>query len=178
MPIIINNTLNLIRSMAMGGDDRAAKAKRLAELMQTLGSYRWVGVYDVGPEQVSMIAWSGPNAPGISNFPGDQRPDRRGDSRKKAVIVGDVRTDPRYLTAFGSTLSEIIVPVLSPDGRVIGTVDVESENANAFTDRDREMIEQCIQAALPLWLLAIDRDAPEIAIGECGQHPLYLSDST
>ena len=39
---------------------------------------------------------------------------------KKAVIVGDVRTNPRYLTAFGSTLSEIIVPVLSPDGRVIG----------------------------------------------------------
>ena len=63
-------------------------------------------------------------------------------------------TDPRYLTAFGSTLSEIIVPVLSPDGRVLGTVDVDSPNVNAFTDRDREMIEAvCIQAALPLWLL-------------------------
>ena len=69
MPIIVNNTLNLIRSMAMGGDDRAAKAKRLAELVQTLGSYRWVGVYDVGPEQVSIIAWSGPNAPEFPTFP-------------------------------------------------------------------------------------------------------------
>jgi putative methionine-R-sulfoxide reductase with GAF domain len=68
--------------------------------------------------------------------------------------VGDVRNDPRYLTAFGSTLSEIIVPVLHPgDGRVVGTVDVESERANAFSSRDREMIEQCAQAALPLWLL-------------------------
>jgi L-methionine (R)-S-oxide reductase len=153
MPIIVNNTLNLIRSMAMGGDDRAAKAKRLAELVQTLGSYRWVGVYDVGPEQVSIIAWSGPNAPEFPTFPVTKGFTGAAIETKKAVIVGDVRTDPRYLTAFGSTLSEIIVPVLSPDGRVLGTVDVESQNTNAFTDRDREMIEQCIQAALPLWLL-------------------------
>jgi L-methionine (R)-S-oxide reductase len=153
MPIVINNTLNLIRSMAMGGDDRAAKAKRLAELVQTLGSYRWVGVYDVTPEQVSIIAWSGPNAPEFPIFPVSKGLASAAIETKKAVIVGDVRADPRYLTAFGSTLSEIIVPVLSPDGRVLGTVDVESQNTNAFTDRDREMIEQCIQAALPLWLL-------------------------
>jgi L-methionine (R)-S-oxide reductase len=153
MPIIVNNTLNLIRSMAMGGDDRAAKAKRLAELVRTLGSYRGVGVYDVGPEQVSVIAWSGPNAPEFPTFPVTKGLTGAAIQEKKAVIVGDVRNDPRYLTAFGSTLSEIIVPVLSPDGRVLGTVDVESQNTNAFTDRDREMIEQCIQAALPLWLL-------------------------
>ncbi len=153
MPIIVNNTLNLIRSMAMGGDDRAAKAKRLAELVQTLGSYRWVGIYDVGPEQVSIIAWSGPNAPEFPIFPVTKGLTGAAIQEKKAIIVGDVRNDQRYLTAFGSTLSEIIVPVLSPDGRVLGTVDVESQNTNAFTDRDREMIEQCIQAALPLWLL-------------------------
>jgi L-methionine (R)-S-oxide reductase len=153
MPIVINNTLNLIRSMAMGGDDRAAKAKRLAELVQTLGSYRWIGVYDVGPEQVSIIAWSGPNAPEFPTFPVTKGLTGAAIAQRKAVIVGDVRNDSRYLTAFGSTLSEMIVPVLSPDGRVLGTVDVESQNTNAFTDRDREMIEQCVQAALPLWLL-------------------------
>jgi putative methionine-R-sulfoxide reductase with GAF domain len=74
--------------------------------------------------------------------------------QKRAVIVGDVRNDARYLTAFGSTVSEIIVPVLAPgQERVIGTVDVESEHANAFSARDQQMIEQCAQAALPLWLL-------------------------
>ena len=48
MPIVVNNTLNQIRSIAMGGDDRAAKARRLAELVQKLGEYRWVGVYRRG----------------------------------------------------------------------------------------------------------------------------------
>jgi putative methionine-R-sulfoxide reductase with GAF domain len=39
-------------------------------------------------------------------------------------VVGDVRIDSRYLTAFGNTLSEIIIPVLDDKtGAVIGTID-------------------------------------------------------
>lgn len=154
MPIIVKNTLNQIRSTAMGGGDRAEKAKRLADLIRKLGEYRWVGVYDVGAELVSIIAWSGPSAPEYPSFPATEGLTGAAIQQKRAVIVGDVRNDPRYLTAFGSTLSEIIVPVLSPDGRVIGTVDVESERANAFSASDQQMIEQCAEAALPLWLLA------------------------
>ena len=154
MPIVVNNVLGQIRSVAAGSDDRTIKAKRLAELIRTLGEYRWVGVYDVTTEQVSIIAWSGPSAPEYPQFPVTKGLTGAAIQQKKAVVVGDVRSDPRYLTAFGSTLSEIIVPVLAPgEERVIGTVDVESENANAFSARDQQMIEQCAQAALPLWLL-------------------------
>jgi len=154
MPIVMNNTLNQILMTAAGSDDRAVKAKRLAELIQKLGEYRWVGIYDVGPETVSIVGWSGPSAPAYPSFPATKGLTGSAIESKKAVVVGDVRNDPRYLTAFGSTLSEMIVPVLHPgDGRVVGTVDVESERANAFSARDREMIEQCAQAALPLWLL-------------------------
>ena len=154
MPIIVNNTLNEIRSLAMGAGDRAAKGKRLAELIRKLGDYRWVGIYAVGQELVSIITWSGPDAPEYPSFPVNEGLTSAAIDSKRAVVVGDVRNDPRYLTAFGSTLSEIIVPVLSPgDARVIGTVDVESERADAFSERDQQMIEQCAQAALGLWLL-------------------------
>jgi len=154
MPIVVNNTLNQIRSIAAGGDDRAAKAKRLAELVQKLGEYRWVGVYSVGAETVSILGWSGPGAPEFPAFPIGKGLTGVAIEQKQAVISNDVRSDPRYLTAFGSTLSEIIVPVLDPSGsRVLGTVDAESDRTNAFSQRDREMIEQCAQAALPLWLL-------------------------
>jgi putative methionine-R-sulfoxide reductase with GAF domain len=67
-----------------------------------------------------------------------------------------VRNDRQYLTAFGSTLSEIIVPVLDNSTAVIGTIDVESERANAFSDDDSELLEQCAKAALPLWLTSAD----------------------
>jgi L-methionine (R)-S-oxide reductase len=154
MPIIVDNTLNQVRSIAMGGDDRAEKARRLAELIRRLGEYRWVGIYDVGAEMVSMIGWVGPNAPENPSFPASKGLTGTAISEKRAVICGDVRNDRRYLAPFGSTLSEIIVPVLAPGGgAVIGTVDVESDKLNAFSARDQQMIEQCAQAALPLWLL-------------------------
>ncbi len=71
---------------------------------------------------------------------------------KKTVVVGDVRSDPRYLTAFGSTVSEIIIPVLhEKTGAVVGTIDVESERANAFSEEDQRMLEECAEAARPLW---------------------------
>ena len=157
MPIVVKNTLNQILMLAAGSDDRAVKAKRLAGLIQRLGEYRWVGIYDVGAETVSIVGWSGLGAPEHPSFPVTKGLTGAAIAEKKTVIVGDVRNDLRYLTAFGSTMSEIIVPVLHPgDGRVVGTVDVESERANAFSSRDREMIEQCAQAALPLWLLEDD----------------------
>jgi L-methionine (R)-S-oxide reductase len=154
VPIIVDNTLNQVRAIAMGGDDRTEKARRLAELIRRLGEYRWVGVYDVGAEMVSMLGWVGPNEPENPSFPVSKGLTGTAIAEKRAVICGDVRNDRRYLTSFGSTLSEIIVPVLAPGGgSVIGTIDVESDKLNAFSGRDQQMIEQCAQAALPLWLL-------------------------
>jgi L-methionine (R)-S-oxide reductase len=154
MPIVMDNTLNQIRTTAASGGLRSERAKRLAELVRKLGEYRWVGVYEVGAENVSIMGWSGPSAPEHLSFPVANGLTGAAIAQKKPVIVGDVRKDPRYLTAFGDTLSEIIVPVLSPDGRVIGTVDVESERVDAFSARDQQTIEQCAEAAKLLWLLA------------------------
>jgi L-methionine (R)-S-oxide reductase len=154
MPIVFDNIINDIRAIAAGGNDRKEKARRLAERIQRLGAYRWVGIYDVGAELVSILGWVGPSAPEFPSFPVSEGLTGAAIAQKSAVVVGDVRKDPRYLTAFGSTLSEMIVPVFSMDGRVIGTVDVESEKADAFSPRDQQMIEQCAEAAKLLWLLA------------------------
>ncbi len=154
MPIVMNNVLGQIRMTAASGGDRAIRAKRLAEMIRKLGEYRWVGVYDVDEQDVSIIGWSGPSAPARSTFPITDGFAGAAIHAKKAVIVGDAHNDPHYPTAFGDTLSEIIVPVLAPGGgRVMGTVDVESERADAFTTADQKMIEQCAGAALPLWLI-------------------------
>lgn len=141
-----------IREIVSGRAPRKEKARAIAGAVRDEGSYRWVGVYDVDPEFVSIIAFSGPCAPAFPTFPVTKGLTSTAIRDKAPVIVGDVRTDPRYLTAFGSTLSEIIIPVLDPSsGKVIGTVDVESERANAFTEADAEKLKSIAEAALPLW---------------------------
>jgi L-methionine (R)-S-oxide reductase len=67
-------------------------------------------------------------------------------------VVGDVSKDPRYLTAFGSTRSEIIVPIVDRAGRkVVGLIDAESEKVDAFSEEDRVVLEFCAAAAAKLF---------------------------
>jgi putative methionine-R-sulfoxide reductase with GAF domain len=141
-----------IEAIAVSQRDRKKRAEEIAEAIRAHGGYRWVGVYDVNGREVSIIAWCGPGAPAFPVFPVTKGLTSSAIREKKAVIVGDVREDSRYLTAFENTLSEIILPVLNPsNGRVIGTIDVESEKANAFTAEDQRLLEACVAAAKPLW---------------------------
>lgn len=57
--------------------------------------------------------------------------------------VGDVASDLRYLTALASTRSEIIVPVLNAEEKVVGTIDIESERPNAFDKETERLLEHC-----------------------------------
>lgn len=66
------------------------------------------------------------------------------------VVVGDVTKDPRYLTTFGSTRSEMIMPVVR-SGRVSGLIDVESEQINASGADDRAFLEACGDLLADLW---------------------------
>jgi GAF domain-containing protein len=65
------------------------------------------------------------------------------------VVVDDVTADPRYLTTFGSTRSEIVVPVVRETVR--GLIDVESERPHAFGDADRTFLERCASTIVGLW---------------------------
>ena len=133
--------------------DRTSKARRIAEAVRLAGNYRWVGVYDVGEREIAVIAWSGVGAPAHPRFPATRGLSGHAVSTRRAVVSNDVANDPRYLTAFGSTRSEIIVPVINPGSqRVVGTLDVESEVKGAFTEADRELLEECAGAMARLWL--------------------------
>jgi L-methionine (R)-S-oxide reductase len=149
----MEETLSRIRSAASNLAARSERGQQIADFVRPLGPYRWVGVYDVSADLVSIIAWSGPGAPAYPTFPVTKGLTSSAIREKSTVVVGDVRSDPRYLTAFGSTLSEIIIPVLDPrDSRVVGTIDVESERANAFSAMDQRKLEKCANAALGLWI--------------------------
>ncbi len=57
------------------------------------------------------------------------------------VIVPDVNADPRYLACSLETKSEIVVPLRTEDGRILGEIDIDSHTPNAFTESDRELLE-------------------------------------
>jgi putative methionine-R-sulfoxide reductase with GAF domain len=64
----IEKLLRTIREIATEGGPRKAGAKKMAGAIRAAGNYRWVGVYDVSAEWVSILAFSGPGAPAYPKF--------------------------------------------------------------------------------------------------------------
>ena len=59
---------------------------------------------------------------------------------RRAVLVNDVREEPSYINANDEVRSELAVPLISKN-RVIGVIDVESEEAGAFTPDQQRLLE-------------------------------------
>ena len=124
---------------------------RMAERIREAGGYRWLGIYAVGRDEISVIGWSGPAPPAHPRFPKDRGLCGAAAASGSTVLVNDVAGDPRYLTTLGTTRSEIVVPVKRATGEVVGLIDVESERRDAFTSRDRELLEEFAPLAAGLW---------------------------
>jgi putative methionine-R-sulfoxide reductase with GAF domain len=145
-------TLEKIDLALESAEPRPARLKRAAEAMREAGGYRWVGIYDVEKGEIAIVAWSGPGEPANPRFPVAQGLCGDAVRRGEIVLVGDVRKDPRYLTTFETTRSEIVVPILDPGtGRAIGTIDVESERIEAFSGEDRSFLERCAARLASSW---------------------------
>ena len=103
--------------------------------------YSWVGVYLVEGDDLVLGPWKGPEATEHVRIPVGQGVCGAAAASGKTEVVDDVNADPRYLACFPSTRSEIVVPI-SREGRVVGEIDIDSDQPAAFGDADREFLER------------------------------------
>ena len=60
--------------------------------------------------------------------------------RQKTLVVDDVRHDPRYLLTVDGVRSEIAVPLVAR-GELVGVIDLQSTELNAFGEREKNLLE-------------------------------------
>jgi GAF domain-containing protein len=139
-----DNSVSSLEALLKEPLDRVRLARRAAEWIAELGNYRWVGLYEVTPPEIGMIACTGETPPAFPRFALDRGLCGAAVAAKTIVNVSDVRNDPRWLTTFGSTRSEIVVPILElAADRPIGLIDVESDAWNAFSPDDEHFLSAC-----------------------------------
>lgn len=143
--------ISRLRAVLEHNLSRPAKARLLAETLREGRNYRWVGLYDVGPAEITAIAWTGSESPAFPSFPITQGLNGAAAASGKPVIVQDVSQDPRWLTTFGSTQAEAIFPVMGVGGKVVGTIDVESDRIGAFGPDDEALLDEAARVLRPFW---------------------------
>ena len=137
----IGKKLQELGAFVLAGAKKPDQLCTMAEMIRAACDYRFVGIYKIVRGEFVIVAKTGKCPPAYPRFPITQGLAGAALESKQSVMVADVHQDPRYLPTFGSTKSEIVVPVMTESGKPLGLIDVESEKLNAFTDDDRDFLE-------------------------------------
>jgi GAF domain-containing protein len=134
--------LQEIGGFALAGGCTRKRMKQVVEMIRAARDYRWVAVYKIVKDEFVILAGTGNEPPAYPRFPITQGLCGAALESGKPIIVGDVHKDLRYLPAFHTTRSEIIVPMRNEHRHILGMLDADSEKLNAFGDEDREFLER------------------------------------
>lgn len=142
----------LVRIDAAIGSSRGRESRyaMVKLLNSTVPTYSWVGIYIVEGNDLVLDAWAGPAATEHVRIPIGKGVCGFAAKAGRTEIVSDVSKDPRYLQCFLSTKSEIVVPI-SSQGQVVGEIDIDSDQLDAFSSVDREFLEAVARKTSGLW---------------------------
>jgi len=136
---------------AVGGSKGKGSREAIVKLLNSaVPAYSWVGIYAVEGKDLVLDSWVGPAATEHTRIPIGKGVCGYAAKSGRTEIVSDVSKDPRYLQCFLSTKSEIVVPI-TRGGAVLGEIDIDSDQLDAFSSVDREFLEAVAKKASALW---------------------------
>lgn len=118
----------------------AAMATVACELHHTFEYYDWTGFYRVVSDEELLVGpYQGPH--GCLHISFDRGVCGAAARTRETQLVPDVHEFPDHIACQSSTQSEIVVPVETPDDRLLAVLDVDSDDPAAFDERDQEHLE-------------------------------------
>ncbi|UWR22228.1 GAF domain-containing protein [Sulfitobacter sp. S190] len=133
-----------ITSLTEGETDAVALMATLAcEIHHSDSRFDWTGFYRVtAPEVLKIGPYQGghgclviPFARGVCGAAA-----RTGEIQR----VADVDSFEGHIACASSTRSELVLPVRNGAGRLLGVLDIDSDQPDAFTARDAEALERIL----------------------------------
>lgn len=151
-PAAHGDSLNAIRAALAEAPEPEAAAQRVVEqLRDRFHHYDWVGIYWVSSDGKDLVLgpWTGPEPTEHTRIPIGTGICGAAAASGMTEIVADVDSDPRYLACFASTRSEIVVPIFEGSD-VVGEIDVDGSDPDAFDDTDARFLEEVAALIAPL----------------------------
>jgi signal transduction histidine kinase len=89
--------------------------------------------------------------------------------------TGDVLRDPHYVMVFPDVRSELAVPLVNRDGRTVGVLNISSEQPDAFSERDLQLM-GALASQASISISVANYRAREVALIEIGNELASISD--
>jgi L-methionine (R)-S-oxide reductase len=134
----------ILNAIAQAPDAQTAMQEAVRLLKEQLPHYTWAGIYLMDGSDLVLGPYLGKPSP-HTRIPLNQGICGAAASQKATIIVDDVNSDPRYLACSIETKSEIVVPIMDGE-RVLGEIDIDSDQPAAFGAEDRVLLEETARA--------------------------------
>ena len=136
-----------LRSLTHGETDEVALMATLAcEIHHADDRFDWTGFYRVTePDTLKIGPYQGGH--GCLVIPLSRGVCGAAARTRETQLVPDVDAFPGHIACASSTRSELVIPVIGAADRLIGVLDIDSNQPDAFTqedaDRLREILDEC-----------------------------------
>lgn len=146
---IYQEALRELDAVLEGIDDPiTAMATCACILHQRLSYASWTGFYRVvAPGQLRVGPYQGPL--GCLEIPFDRGVCGAAARERSPQVVPDVHAFPGHIACDEAARSEIVIPILDPDGKLVAVLDIDSHQPASFDEDDREGLEHIAERLRP-----------------------------
>ena len=132
-----------LRHLLPGCDDHQARMATVASLLHhKLNYFSWTGFYLYKDDKLVVGPYQGPLA--CMTLKKNKGVCWRGFNTKKTIIVPDVVKFHGHIACDPRSKSEIVVPMLNNQGEIVGVLDADSREHDAFKSIDADYLEQIV----------------------------------
>ncbi|HAQ69574.1 MAG TPA: diguanylate cyclase [Flavobacteriales bacterium] len=132
-----------ILALVKGESNRVAVLATVSAVLHEAFDFFWTGFYLVEGSELIVGPFQGPVAclriqkgKGVCGSAWEN---------EQSIIVPDVNKYPGHIACSALSQSEIVIPMISDSGKVLGVLDIDSTELDAFDDVDRNNLEKlCI----------------------------------
>jgi GAF domain-containing protein len=130
-----------IKALVDGEPDLIANLANIVAALKEQFGWLWVGFYLVKENQLVLAPFQGPVA--CTRIKKGKGVCGTSWERAQTIVVPDVEKFPGHIACSSKSKSEIVVPVIR-NGKVMGVLDVDSEDLQEFDETDKKYLEEIV----------------------------------
>ena len=137
--------LEQARGLLSGERDRIANAANLSALVyHSLPALNWAGFYFYDGQELVVGPFQG--LPACVRIPLDKGVCGAAATTRQTQRIADVHAFPGHIACDSASNSEVVVPLFTGDGHLIGVFDLDSPELDRFDAQDQKGLEDIAKA--------------------------------
>jgi GAF domain-containing protein len=146
-PALYDELESQLRALLAGEPDLIASAANMSSLLYwSLPDLNWVGFYLIEAKSGDLLVGPFQGKPACVRIPLSKGVCGAAATARKTLVVQDVHAFPGHIACDSASNSEVVVPIVLNDGRLLGVLDLDSPRPGRFDDEDARGLERLVAA--------------------------------